>query len=109
MKQTIIKSVVVVAVLLWSVQAGATNKEISQENLRSFGEAIRIQEYRCPVAALGFFKGVFPKGDRFKIFCGPNEDKVYQNLVYEVILSPDTDTVINDPENGRVYVQPWRD
>lgn len=99
-----------IAIILTSFSTAlAASQEIAQENLKPFGNAIRIHEYQCPCAALGYYKGVFPQGQKFKIYCGPNEKQVYKNLVYEVILSPDLDTVVSDPDNGRIYVKPWKD
>jgi hypothetical protein len=106
------KRVVVLLIgLLLAAPAGqvAASQEISQENLAPFGVAIRIHEYNCPCASLGYYKGPCPRGEKFKIYCGPTEEKVYRQLCYEVILSPSLEKVMQDPQNSRVYVSPWRD
>jgi len=93
--------------LLWANHTLA-GEELTQEQLKPFEAAIRIHGYQCPCAAIGFYKGIGPRGQEFKIFCGPNETKVYPKLVYKVVLDPNMETVINSPENSKVWVEPWK-
>ena len=77
---------------------GNAGEITSQESKDLIGKAVRSAGYQCPECKILWAKANVPRGKQFKAFCGPaGREGVYQNLIYEVILTPD----------WRFIVRPW--
>lgn len=76
----------------------AVSVEVTKTEAKTtLGQAVRAFDFVCPRVSIAFARGPGPRGDVFKVFCGPPGGGTYARLVYRVVITPD----------NRFLVVPW--